>query len=98
MMLEKYYDAKVMAKLLLPREEYKPFPKYKDRDAWAKVYPKLRAQYLDPKFKKRIMDFDTTALTATAYMEWYRTKGKGDDKWGKVTQSRRDFLWDASSA
>ena len=95
MMLEKYYDAKVMAKLLLPREEYKPFPKYKDRDAWAKVYPKLRAQYLDPKFKKRIMDFDTPALTATAYMEWYRTNGNGEDKWSPITQPRRDFLWDA---
>ena len=94
-MLEKYYNAKEVAKVLLSRKEYKPFPKYEDRDAWAKVYPKLREQYFDPKFKKRIMDFDTTALTATAYMEWYRTKGKGDDKWGKVTQSRRDFLWDA---
>ena len=94
-MLEKYYNAKEVAKVLLSRKEYKPFPKYEDRDAWAKVYPKLREQYFDPKFKKRIMDFDTTALTATAYMEWYRTKDKGDDKWGKVTQSRRDFLWDA---
>ena len=36
-MLEKYYDAKEVAKVLLSRKEYKPFPKYEDRDAWAKV-------------------------------------------------------------
>ena len=94
-MLEKYYDAKETAKVLLSREEYRPFPKYEDRDAWAKVCPAMREQYLSPEFKKRIMDFQTSALTATAYMERYRTNGNGHDKWSPIVQPRRDFLWDA---
>ena len=90
-MLEKYYDAKETAKVLLSREEYRPFPKYEDRDAWAKVCPAMREQYLSPEFKKRIMDFQTSALTATAYMERYRTNGNGHDKWSPIVQPRRDF-------
>ena len=97
-MLEKYYDVKEMAKVLLPRKDYKPFPKYEDREAWANVYAPMRKDFLDENFKKTRLEFDTSALTASAYMEWYRTNGETDGKWSRITQCRRDYLWDCTLA
>ncbi len=97
-MLEKFYNEKEVAKVLLSRKEYKPFPKYEDRQAWDSVAPEIREKYLTPEFKKNILEFDTTALTATAYMERYRTGGKGTGAWSRIVQRRRDFLFDATLA
>ncbi len=97
-MLEKYYSPKETAKVLLSREDYKPFPKYDDREAWDSVAPEIRNQFLTPEFKKNILAYETTALTATAYMERYRTGGKGTGAWSRIVQQRRDYLWDATLA
>lgn len=96
-MLEKYYDVKEMAKVLLPRDKYKPFPKYEDREAWAKVYAPLRQTYLNEDFKKKRLEFNTSALTGSAYMQWYKTGGD-NNPWGKIVQCRRDYLFDCTLA
>lgn len=94
-MLEQYTDLKKLSKMLLSRQDYKPFPKYEDREGWAKIDPFYKDNYTKPEFKKRVLEYDTTALTATAYMERYRTDGKGNGAWSHITGPRRDYLFDA---
>lgn len=95
-MLEKYYDYKETAKILLKHDEFRPFPKYEDRDGWAKLYEGIRKIYLDEGMKKKIMDYVPKAYSATDYMNFYRTKGEGANLW--QSQTRRDYLFDATIA
>ncbi len=93
-MFQKYSNYKEMAKLLLPRSEYKPFPKYADREAWDNIHPSIRKIYLSESFKKKILEYESPALCATKYLEFQRSGGK-DQHWTSVTQGRRDYLFDA---
>lgn len=94
-MLEQYTDYKKLSKILLSRKDYRPFPKYEDREAWSKIDPFYLKSFTSPERKKSILEYDTSALTATAYMERFRTNGKGSGKWSHLTQPRRDYLFDA---
>ena len=38
-MITAYADMKELSKVLLSRKDYRPFPKYDDRDGWAKYVP-----------------------------------------------------------
>lgn len=93
-MFEKYYDHRELAKLLLSKEEFKPFPKYEDRDGWAKVCPEIKNCLFNDKMKERILNYQTSALTATAYLEFYRSGGN-HESWSHIVHGRRDLLWDA---
>ena len=93
-MTTEYSNIKDLKKVLLSRKEYLPFPKYEDRESWAKVNPELRARYLNDELKKKILEYDSSALTATGYMDLYRT-GRRGGKWYDTVMSRRDILWQA---
>ena len=93
-MTTEYSNIKDLKKVLLSRKEYLPFPKYEDRESWAKVNPELRARYLNDELKKKILEYDSSALTDTGYMDLYRT-GRRGGKWYDTVMSRRDILWQA---
>ena len=93
-MTTEYSNIKDLKKVLLSRKEYLPFPKYEDRESWAKVNPELRARYLNDELKKKVLEYDSSALTATGYMDLYRT-GRRGGKWYDTVMSRRDILWQA---
>ncbi len=93
-MTTEFADRKKLAKELLSRKDYRPFPKYDDRDAWANVNPELRARYLNDDIKKKILEYESSALVATGYMDLYRT-GRRGGRWYDEVASRRHILWDA---
>ena len=64
-------DLKEIRKILVPREQFHPFPKYDEREAWDAVPAAFREQYLSK--KEELLSFETTALTAVKYMSFYRT-------------------------
>ena len=76
-MTTEFADRKKLAKELLSRKDYRPFPKYDDRNAWANVNSELRARYLNDDIKKKILEYESSALVATGYMDLYRTGRRG---------------------
>ncbi len=93
-MTTEYSDLKTLKKCLLSRKNYKPFPAYTDRAAWDAVHPEIKERYLNPETKKRIMEYESSALVAVGYMDLYRTGSRGG-KWYAEVMSRRDRLWEA---
>ncbi len=93
-MTTEYSDIKTLKKLLLSRNDYHPYPKYNEREEWAKIHPDIAKRYQGEDFKKRILEYDSTALTATSYMYLFRT-GRRDGTWGGIFSSRRDTLLSA---
>ncbi len=96
-MTTEYSDLKTLKKCLLSRKEYKPFPLYTDREAWANVHPDIKSRYLNENKKKQIMEYESSALVATGYMGLYRT-GSRSGRWYDEVMSRRNILFEAMFA
>lgn len=94
-MTTEYAQVKELAKVLLSRQDYRPFPKYEDREAWANIHPEIKKRYLNDDKKKKILSFESSALVATGYMQLYRTGSRDTNKWDVNIGPRRDMLLDA---
>lgn len=96
-MITEIADKKTLARELLSRKAYIPFPKCSDRAAWEGIDSELKARYLNNEFKNKILQYESSALVATDYMDLYRT-GRRGGRWYEQVMSRRNMLWDATIA
>ena len=94
-MFEAYTTADAVRDCLLSKKDYRPFPDYEDRAAWDAVPAEYRERYLSPAARERILSYEPKALTATAYLQFYRSGGESGDNWSPLVSSRREILLDA---
>jgi len=84
-------NVKELKKIILPLDEFHPFPKYEERDAWDKVPEYFRKAYLDPGKMQKLLDYVPMILEASRYMKLYRT-GSIDEQYMHDYWLRRDML------
>lgn len=96
-MITECADKRKLAKELLERKEYIPFSKCDNRYAWENVAPEIKARYINDELKKKILEYESSALVATDYMDLYRT-GRRGGRWYEQVMSRRSTLWNATLA
>ncbi len=73
---------------LLKREQFHPFPKYGERQAWEGLPAPIREFYL--KLTDEVLDFEIPNLPATYYMDFYRTGLASRHQ--ALTRMRREML------
>ena len=81
-------DLKEIRKILVPREQFRPFPKYDEREAWESLPEAAKEPYLSA--ERELLDFESSALTAVKYMSFYRT-GMGAP-YQQLAGARRETL------
>ena len=99
-MLTEHASLKNVKETLLSREQFHPFPKYEEREAWETLPPAIREFY--QKEEETILSFEIPALLATAYMNFYRTDTipgyQPKPSSGYNSGIRRSILWMATMA
>ena len=70
-MLTEFASVKNVREKLLSREEFHPYPKYNEREAWEKFPASYRKVFLEK--KQEVMDFSIPPILASQYMDYYRT-------------------------
>lgn len=70
-MLKEFLDKINLEDILRLREDFKPFPHYKDRLSWEGISKEIRKYYIEK--AEEYLDYKWTSLTATAYMDFSRT-------------------------
>jgi len=78
-------NIKELKKIILPIENFHPFPKYEERDAWDKVPDYYRKAYLAPEKMQEVLDYVPQILEASRFMKLYRT--------GSIDQQYMNDYW-----
>ncbi len=81
-------NLKEIRRILVPREQFHPFPKYDERDAWEALPAAFRERFLSK--EQELLSFDSPALNAVKYMDFYRTGSY--DAYQSVAYARRTAL------
>ncbi len=81
-------DLKEIRKILIPREQFHPFPKYDEREAWEALPQTIRDQYLSR--EQEFLSYESSALNAVKYMNFYRTGSGGP--YQQEVRPRREML------
>lgn len=69
-MLAERYDYPKLASMLLPANEYKPFPTIDDRDQWNELGEEVKTYWIEQ--AEKALDYEWPALTAVRYMDFKR--------------------------
>ena len=81
-------NLKEIRKILIPREQFHPFPKYDERDAWEALPQTVRDRYLSR--EQEFLSYESSALNAVKYMNFYRTGSGGP--YQQEVRPRREVL------
>ena len=84
-------NIKELKKIVLPKEEFHPFPKYEEREAWNAIPAYYRNKYLDEAKVREVLDYVPEILEASRFMKLYRT-GVSDGKFNAEFSKRREML------
>ena len=87
-MLTEFASLKNVRERLLSRQQFHPFPKYEERQAWETLPAEIREFYLNK--EEEILSYDLPNLPATLYMDFYR-KGAAGEHQG-ICRKRREML------
>ncbi|MCM3595641.1 heparinase II/III-family protein [Metabacillus idriensis] len=87
-MLADRYDTENLSKLLLSRENYKPFPTIEDRKKWSELPPFLKKFWIDKGESK--LHYSWPNISATQYMDYSRTGNRV--RYDTVSWKRRQDL------
>lgn len=77
--------------VLIPREEWHPFPTADERDAWNFLPEETKQAQIER--GETAMEKDLPFIPATLYLDWYRKESQETD-WHKVSGPRRSILCD----
>ncbi len=84
-------DLRQIRKLLIPLEEFHPYPRFGEREAWDAVPKEIRDSYLA--MADDILRFDSPALIATEYLKYARTGSR--EGYSQIVDVRRRTLKNA---
>ena len=87
-LLSGHYTLPLLAKQLLPRDSFVPYPPYADRSAWAAVPQDLRQQYLDQGLSAK--QYQWPQITATLWLDFVRTGDR--NRFQELQFERRKML------
>lgn len=87
-MLTRHSSIAEVREKLLKRDQFHPFPKYEEREAWEKLPDAIRTFYLN--LVDETLAFDIPNLPATAYMDFARS-GLAT-RYQEIARKRREML------
>ncbi len=86
--LSKLYSPEELKKILIPRIDWRPFPKAKERAAWTTIPEKVRHTFID--LGEEYLDKDVPNLPATLYLEYKRIGNRSN--YQDIWHERRKML------
>ncbi|HEX9973489.1 MAG TPA: heparinase II/III family protein, partial [bacterium] len=87
-MLSKKYRSSKLKKIIIVPDQWRPFPKASERDAWLSLPPEVQKQLINR--AKKYVDYTWAELPATLFLDFVRTGNR--DKFQRAVDDRREAL------
>ena len=87
-MLETAMSEVNFEQVLIPRDEWHPYPTYADSAEWDAISSEIKQSFIDS--ANQYLDFDWGQLSATLFLDYHRTGSRA--KYSRVSYKRRTVL------